>query len=441
MSMKPQAAGMGPTIRRAAVVAPDAPDATYLLSVVEGPDAGQSFTLDASSPTRALLGSSPVCTVRLTDPEISRRHAALAITATHVQFIDLGSTNGTTVNGVVVKEVSLMGGEVIRMGRSVLKLARGEAKASEIGHGTSFGRVVGESLAMRRLYPLFERLASGSMHVLIEGEAGTGKELLAEEIHRASRGDAPFVVLESSAIPAEQIAARLFGDARADEGGARGLLESARGGVLFIDEVGDLPRHAQKRLRDALATSASSDVRLIAATRRDSDCDVTSGRFDDAFFFELAAGRVELPPLRDRAGDVALLAGHFWKELASSEGEQGRGAVHGSELPIDLLPRFEHYGWPGNVRELKSVVTQRAMLGELSKTYLSDRAAAEGHDVVSAVIQEGLTFPAARDRVVWDFERRYVEAVLARHGGNVGAAARASGVAHRYFQLVRARVR
>lgn len=428
MSMKPpHTPGTGPTVRRAAVSMPDETDATYVLMVVEGPDAGKTFTLDASSPTRALVGTSPVCTVRLVDPQISRRHAALAITATHVQFIDLGSTNGTTINGVTVKEVSLHGGEAIRMGDSVLTLQRGAARASDFSQQKAFGRIVGESLAMRRLYPVFERLAAADKLVLIEGEAGTGKELLAEEIHRAGkRAEAPFIVLESSAIPAEQIASRLFGSAEEP-----GLIDSARGGVLFVDEIGDLPRHAQKRLRDFVAQSA--DVRLIGATRRDLDRDVTAGRFDDAFFFELATGRVELPPLRDRRGDVAVLAKHFWKEVAPEGSPQ--------ELPVDLLPRFEHYPWPGNVRELRSVVTQRATFGELSKTYLSDRASQQGLDLVTAVIQEGLPFPAARDRVVWDFERRYVEAVLAKHNGNVGAAARASGVAHRYFQLVRARVR
>lgn len=426
MSTKPpRAPGVGPTVRRPAVASPN--DASYLLSVVEGPDAGRSFTLDESSPTRVLVGSSPVCTVRLTDPEISRRHAALAISATHVEYIDLGSTNGTTINGVLVKEVRLRGGEAIRMGGSVLTLQRGQATGSALDGATSFGRIVGESLAMRRLYPTFERLATSDRSVLIEGEAGTGKELLAEELHRSSkRADAPFVVLEASALPTDQLGPRLFGSTESP-----GLVESARGGVLFVDEIGDLPRHAQKRLRDLV--TASSEVRLIGATRRDLDRDVTSGRFDDAFFFELATGRVELPPLRDRRGDVEVLARSFWAEVAP-EG----GAV---DLPVDLLPRFENYPWPGNVRELRSVVTQRATLGELSKTYLSDRARELGLDLVAAVIQEGLPFPAARDRVVWDFERRYVESVLARHGGNVGAAARASGVAHRYFQLVRARVR
>ena len=427
MSMKPpQAPGAGPTVRRSRVQNPDETDTTYVLTVLEGPDAGASFTLDGSSPTRALVGSSPVCTVRVTDPEISRRHAALAVGAENVQLIDLGSTNGTTVNGVHVKEVSLVGDEVIRMGGSVLTLKRGASKTSSFGTATSFGRILGESAAMRRIYPVIELLASTDRAVLIEGEAGTGKELLAEEIHRASqRAEAPFIVLEASAIPSEQLGTRLFGSAEEP-----GLVESARGGVLFVDEIGDIPRHAQKRLRELI--TSSTDVRLIAATKRDLDRDVTAGRFDDAFFFELATGRVELPRLGDRRGDITLLARHFWRELNPDAT---------SDLPVDLLPRFENYAWPGNVRELRSIVMQRSTFGELSKTYLSDKATEQGLDLVTAVIQEGLPFPAARDRVIWNFERRYVEAVLAKHGGNVGAAARASGVAHRYFQLVRARVR
>jgi DNA-binding NtrC family response regulator len=428
-SIKPPQPGVGPTVRRAAINAPDETDVSYVLSVIEGPDVGKSFTLDASSPTRALIGSSPVCTVRLTDQEVSRRHAALAIAATHVQLIDLDSTNGTTVNGVTVKEVSLKGGEAIRMGATVLGIQRGHGSPeSKVGEATSWGRIIGQSLAMRRLYPAFETLAKSDRSVLIEGEAGTGKELLAEELHRASkRAEGPFIVLEASGIPAEQIATRLFGPLE----GETPLVERAKGGVLFIDEIGDVPRHAQKKLRDMITAGGSGvpDVRLIVATKRDLDRDVTAGRFDDAFFFELSSGRVELPRLRDRQGDVALLARTFWKEHSQDE------------LPVDLLPRFENYPWPGNVRELRAVVQQRATFGELSKTYLSDRAGEQGHDFVTAVIQEGLAFPAARDRVVWEFERRYVEAVLAKHNGNVGAAARASGVAHRYFQLVRARVR
>src|SRR5690606_8634005 len=143
--------------------------------------------------------------------------------------------------------------------------------------------------------------------VLIEGETGTGKELVAEEIHRASRrGEAPFVVLEASELPHRELMAQLFG---AGDQVGQGLLAKARGGVLFIDEIGDLSRLAQRSLREALAKDA--DVRLIAATRRDLDRDVATDRFDEELYFGLVAGRIELPPLRERRSDVIVLARAF----------------------------------------------------------------------------------------------------------------------------------
>ena len=429
MNKPPYPVGVGPTARRTRPVDPEETDLTYVLTVMDGPDAGRTFMLAASSPTRALLGTSPVCSVQLSDPEVSRRHAAITVRAAGVEFIDLGSTNGTTVNGVLMKEVTLRGGEAVRLGATTLSFARAAAGATPLGMETSFGRVIGQSIAMRRLYPLVQRLAAADGPILIEGEPGTGKELLAEEIHRAgSRAEGPFVVLESSALPADQIGARLFGSA--DE---PGLIENARGGVLMIDEVADLPRNVQKRLRDRIA--ATNDVRIIAATRQDLDRAVTAGRFDDALFFALGAGRIELPPLRERRGDVEVLALHFWEQIASKTGSVD------PELPTDLLPRFEDHRWPGNVRELLGVVIQRATLGALSPTYFSDRAMESGGDIMATVIQDGLPFRAARDRVVDAFERRYVEAMLDRHGGSVGAAARASGIALRYFQVVRKRSR
>jgi DNA-binding NtrC family response regulator len=221
-------------------------------------------------------------------------------------------------------------------------------------------------------------------------------------------------------------------DLNANLFGEGGLLEQARGGVLFIDEIGNLPRNVQSTLRETI--EKARDVRVVAATRRDLDRDVAQGRFDDDLFFLLAAGRIELPSLRDREGDVSLLARHFWSELAPSTGAAG-------ELPEDFLPRFEHYPWPGNVRELRSAVLARMTMGELGPTYRSDEAKQQGLDFLSAVIEEDLPFPTARERVVSEFERRYVERVLARHNGNVTQAARASGVAHRYFQLVKARLK
>lgn len=404
--------------RLARPVANGAP--AFVLTVLDGPDAGLVVTVDASGPTRLLVGQSPVCSIRLTDREVSRRHAAVGLAGASLVLVDFGSTNGTTVNGVMIKEASLFGGEVIRVGSTVLAVRRGEARACDLGRERSFGRVVGESAAMRRLYPALAMLAENDGAVLVEGEAGTGKELVAEEIHRASRrAEGPFVTLESSSLATDEIAARLFGDG--------GLFAQARGGVIFIDEAGNLPREVQSMLRERLA--APCDVRVIAASRRNLDRDVQDGRFDEELFFHLAGGRIELPSLRERDGDVAVLAAHFWSEL-------GKG-----ELPSDFLPRFEHYPWPGNVRELKSAVMARMTMGELGPTYRTDESRSVGLDLITSVIEADLPFPKAREQVVGEFERRYVERVLARHNGNVTQAARASGVAHRYFQLVKARLK
>lgn len=415
------------TIRRARFTRPEPQGTVFVLTVVEGPDAGQVVTLDASGPTRALIGQSPVCAIRLTDREVSRRHAALSVNDTHLVVLDLGSTNGTTVNGVYVKEATLHGGEAIRIGASVLSVRRSEGRLPELVQANSFGRLLGESRAMRRLYPVLAQLASADRPALLEGEAGTGKELVAEELHRASgRADGPFVTLEASTLPPDAIDDRFFSEGDAN------ILSQARGGVLFIDEIANLSRAAQVKLREIITTIR--DVRIIAATRRDLDRDVAEGKFDDSLFFALAAGRVELPPLREREGDVAILARQFWSELAA-------GAGASPELPEDFLPRFQHYPWPGNVREVRSTVLARMTLGELGPAYRSQEAKQRGLDFLATVIEEDLPFPTARERVVSEFERRYVERVLARHGGNVTQAARASGVAHRYFQLVKARLK
>jgi len=392
---------------------------TFVITVVDGPDAGFVTTIDASGTARVLIGSSPVCAIRLTDREVSRRHASIGVNGSSLQLMDLGSTNGTTVNGVLVREVILTGGEAIRVGGTVISVKRGEARSSgTINEASSFGRIVGSSLAMRRIYPALAQLVASDRPVLIEGEAGTGKELVAEEIHRSSKGaDRPFVQLEAQNMAQADIGPKL-----------EELLDQAIGGVLFIDEVGALSRDVQTRLRAIIATR--SDVRVICATRRDLDRDVASGRFDDDLFFVLAAGRIELPSLREREGDVALLARAFWTECGGPDA-----------LPEDFLPRFEHYPWPGNVRELKSAVLARMTLGELGATYRSDDAKERGLDLITAVLEDDLPFPTARERVVKEFERRYVERMLARHGGNVTRAARASGVAHRYFQLIRARLK
>src|SRR5579883_1881635 len=305
--------------------------------VTHGPDAGASFPVEDVVTQRALIGQSPVCTVRLTDRAVSRRHAALEAHKGALRLIDLDSSNGTFVNHLRVRDVYLSGGEAIRIGSTSLRIDLDAAP--HLVHASEqcgFYRVVGGSREMRRLYPVFAQLAASDVPVLIEGETGTGKEVLAESLHEASaRSDQPFVILDCTTISPALLEAELFGHERGAFTGAvgsrRGLFEEAHGGTLFIDEIGDLDVSLQAKLLRAIEKRevrrvggnkwTRVDVRIIAATRRDLDREVQARRFRDDLFYRLAVARVGLPPLRRRRGDVALLARAFWTALGGDEAQ------------------------------------------------------------------------------------------------------------------------
>ena len=422
--------------------------AAFAITVTGGFDAGRSLVVDASLPSRTLVGQSPACALRLADPMVSRRHAAFEMQGSDLRITDLDSTNGTFVNGLRVLDAYLRGGEQVTMGDTSLSIARASPpRAEEISNATSFGHLLGASFEMRRLYPVCERLAASSVPLVIEGETGTGKEVLAEAIHEASpRASGPFVVFDCTAVPPSLVEAELFGHERGAFTGAvatrKGLFEQAHQGTLLIDEIGDLDLSMQPKLLRAIERSAvrrvganawiAVDVRIIAATRRDLDREVQMGRFRDDLFFRLAVARIELPPLRRRSADIALLTRHFWTTLGA------RG-----EPPDDLLQLFESYPWPGNVRELYNAVARRIALGHSDGGPSATRAraspASPGDDVIAGVLALGLPLAQGRQRVVDEYERRFVEHVLAQHGGNVRRAAKAAGIARRYFQVLRAR--
>jgi DNA-binding NtrC family response regulator len=371
------------------------------------------------------------------------------MTAGVLRLTDLGSTNGTFVDGVRVFDAELRGGETVRVGETLLRVEPGETEPDTASDQTRFGGFVGASATIRRLYPLMARIAASDVPVVIEGETGTGKEVLAEALHdEGPRASRPFVVFDCTTVAPNLVEAMLFGHERGAFTGAMaaapGLFEEADGGTLFIDEIGDLDIALQAKLLRAIERSevrriggrqwTKVNVRVIAATRRDLDREVQAGRFRDDLFFRLAVARIELPPLRRRPEDIALLAAHFWQSL---------GGVP-QQLTGDLLRRLEDFDWPGNVRELRNVIAQRLALGNLPLPgERGGRAPAdlEGADPVQAIIDSGLAFPLARDRMLELFEDRYVAAVLERHGGNVTHAARASGIGRRYFQTIRGRHR
>ena len=437
---------------------------TFVLEVIDGPNRGLSMTLDGSQPSRAYVGKSHICQLRLTDPKVSRRHMALDLVNDELRLTDLGSTNGTSINGVRLMDAFVRGnGELVHLGETTIRVTRMAESLVTMPNVASFGRVVGASPEMRRLYPLCERLATSDVPLIIEGETGTGKELLAESLHEKSlRANGPFVVFDCTAVPQNLLEATLFGHERGAFTGAiatnKGLFQHADGGTLLIDEIGDLDISLQPKLLRAIERAEfrrvggnqwiSVNVRVMAATRRDLDKEIAAGRFRDDLFYRLAVARIELPPLRQRRGDVAMLARHFWERLG------GEGP-----LPYDLLIRFEDYDWPGNIRELYNAVARRLALGELasgdsewrdggglsipssrdSQARPSQEPPAPRQDVIERVIALGLPLSRSRELVVDEFERRYVQTVLDRHGGDATKAAQASGIARRYFQLLRAR--
>jgi DNA-binding NtrC family response regulator len=414
---------------------------------MEGPDRGARVPLDGV----VLVGQSPTCALRLTDPLVSRRHASLEPSGARVRIADLGSTNGTSVDGIAIVDAYLRGGEVVRLGGSVLQVHAGPAvaAATSVSRANRFGRLLGSSLEMRRLYPLAERLAKASIPVLVEGETGTGKEVLAESLHEtSSRAEGPWVVFDCTAVPDNLIESELFGHERGAFTGAvaqrKGLFERAQGGTLFIDEIGDLAPSLQAKLLRAIERSEvrrvggdqtiRADVRIIAATRRNLDHEVQEGRFRDDLFHRLVVGRIELPPLRRRRGDIAVLARHFWTQLGGSA----------RSLSSDLVARWEDYSWPGNVRELRNAIARHLAVGDLRQDARGPDGGDESQlsvasEIVCEVLAMRLPLPVARLRMVEAFEQLYIEQVLREHGNNVARAADAAGVAKRYFQLLRSR--
>ncbi len=395
----------------------EASGAAFLLSVVEGPDRGAALLVDGSLPSRAYVGTSSSCVLRLSDPEVSRRHLALEAIGQRLRVTDLASRNGTMADGVLVVEAFLRGGELLRLGKTAIGVERREStEGPKVSPLERFGRVVGASPEMQRLYPLCERLAATDVPVILEGETGTGKEVLAEALHeQGPRAQGPFVVFDCAAVSPTVADSELFG--------LEGAFDQAHGGTLLFDEIGDLDLPLQSKLLRALDRS---DVRVLFATRRDLDRLVEVGWFREDLLQRIAVARLELPPLRRRAGDVRRLALHFARSIG------GPAAT----LPPDLVAQWEADPWPGNVRELRDAVARWLALDDLADELTAPSSTG---DLLEDLLAQHLPLVQARDKVVAELESRYAARVLAEHGGSIAQAADASGIARRHFQRARRR--
>jgi DNA-binding NtrC family response regulator len=404
----------------------------YALRVVGGPDEGLEVV---SSGEETSIGTERGNDLVLTDRTVSRHHVSIRASRLGLELRDLRSTNGTVLGGYRVMSALVGPGALIGLGRTVVRLDPREGEVVEsLSERQAFGGALGVSPAMRRIFALCERFAASDGTVLVEGETGTGKELLAAAIHEHSRrAGGPFVVVDCGAIPPTLVESELFGHARGAFTGAvearAGAFEQARGGTLFLDEIGELPLAVQPVLLRALEDRTFKrvgddrrqplDVRVVAATHRDLREEVNRSRFRADLFYRLAVLRVRVPSLRERREDVPLLVRHFSEELAG-EREQSR-------LPDELVTAFASHDWPGNVRELRNAVQRAILLGDASRWR-------DGRDPAGDELDDALTFGEAKERAMARWEADYVRRLIERHGGNLMRASRAVGMSRNYLR-------
>jgi transcriptional regulator with GAF, ATPase, and Fis domain len=392
------------------------------------------------------VGSAAGSGILVEDPAVSRIHAELELRDDGVWVRDLGSRNGTFIEGILVAAGRVPDGGSVRVGSTLLAVRReATPKPVELWALDQFGPLLGRSALMRELFARLARIARTDSTVLVQGETGTGKELVAQAIHQASlRPKKPFVVVDCAALPENLLESELFGHAKGAFTGAgtarAGAIEAADTGTLFLDEVGELPLSLQPKLLRVLEsrtirrvgenTHRKIDVRFVSATNRDLRTMVNEGTFREDLYFRLAVIPIRVPPLRERSEDLAMLMTSF--------------APAGTVLGPEILDEASRRTWPGNVRELRNFVERVVALGSreaLAMTTAGVGAAPTSHgDPPWKSLELALDRPLQEARGVWldAMERAYVRRLLERHGGNVARAAQAADVDRTHlYRLIR----
>ena len=449
----------------------------FRLAVVEGPGEGKSWQSEGD---RCSIGSFANNDFVIEDATVSRYHCEIRIDADGARAVDLESRNGTFIDGVQVVEGFLRGGSILRLGRAVIRFQfRNESNQLPLSEASSFGFMVGGSVAMRTVFAMLERAARSDATLLLEGETGTGKGRAAESIHRASaRRDQPFMVVDCGSIPANLLESELFGHEKGAFTGAEtrriGVFEEAEGGTIFLDEIGEMPPELQSKLlrvlenREVRRVGSNGfrpvNVRVVAATNRDLRAEVNAGRFRSDLYFRLAVVRIELPSLRRRPEDIPMLVESFLAH-PSMEGYAEK------LMAPDFVAQLQRAAWPGNVRELKNYLERCVVFDEA----LPPPVEADGVDTTSEIrvdeadgavagrtraprdtdvspgahgagaekrailaIDLDMQLSDARKLAVEAFERRYLSGLLERHQGRVAQAATAAGIDRVYmYKLLR----
>ncbi|HEX3770191.1 MAG TPA: sigma 54-interacting transcriptional regulator [Polyangiaceae bacterium] len=417
------------------------------LVVIDGPARGTRVRVEDGL---ARVGSAAGSDLSLADFTVSRVHCEIRVHPTGISIKDCGSTNGTFVEGVNVREGDVQPGAAVRVGRSVFRIESVDGHSVvPISDNDAFGELVGASLAMRQVYAILERIAPTHATLLIEGETGTGKDVAARSLHAAStRASGPFVPVDCGAIPENLIESELFGHVRGAFSGAvsdrRGVFEEAHGGTLFLDEIGEMPLSVQSKLLRALETRSvrrvggnterSVDVRIVAATNRPLAICANQGTFREDLYYRLAVVDVTLPPLRARVEDIPKLASHFFARFSGSE----------APLPDTFIAMLLRRSWPGNVRELRNFIERSVSLGSIHEPLPTQRSSSMPPASLPATAESlvPLHLPLKDARQAWteSFESVYVRAMLKKTGGNLTRAAELAGVNRRFMQRLLARL-
>jgi DNA-binding NtrC family response regulator len=407
------------------------------LTVLDGPDAGREFV---SERERIRVGTHQSNEVVLGDRTVSRAHFEIDYTDKGHLLVDLGSTNGTYLDGRQIERAYLPAGAKILAGSTTLRFVPLDEEIQvEAAPDSMLGGMIGHSEKMRETFGLIKKIAPMDISVIIQGETGTGKELAARAIHEySSRRKGPFVVLDCGAIPPDLIESELFGHEKGAFTGAvsarPGAFERANGGTIFLDELGELRLDLQPKLLRVLENREvrrvggneviEVDVRVIAATNRDLVKEVREGNFREDLYFRLSVINVQLPPLRERKDDIPHLVRAV---LNDPETTAKFGPKH---LTNEAMALMMSYSWPGNVRELMNVLSHVLTFAdgpEVDVRHLPPRL--QGTEKNAPLpFNEHLSFKDAKEQLLEKFEREYLSSVLKRCGGNISRAARESGL-------------
>lgn len=357
---------------------------------------------------------------------------------TAIECVRLGATDYVT-KPYEIERLRAIVRRNLRRVRTEQRVDELQARLDESGR---CGELLGVGPAMQALFRQLRKAAPAPLDILIRGETGTGKELVARELHRLSGRDGPFIAVNTAALSESLAESQLFGHVRGAFTGAershQGLFEQAHGGTLFLDEIGDMPSMLQAKILRALQERAIQavgstrvrpiDVRVISATHQDLPQAIAAGRFREDLWFRLRGFELAVPPLRDRPEDILPLARWFLEQLDS-----GPTRRLGEGVAACLLGHH----WPGNVRELRQVIRAAAVMAEGEWIVPADLGLGRA-DAPSAVEQlpqlDGLPLAEAKTRLIDWFERRAIRAALEHHDGNISAAARQLGIHRQSLQ-------